>query len=49
MVEGVEKLCNDLKVDPTDIVMLVLSYRLGSTRMCELTRRGWMEGWTHLK
>lgn len=46
--EGVEKLCNDLKVDPSDVVMLVLSFYLQSPKMCEITREGWVQGWSQL-
>jgi DCN1-like protein 1/2 len=48
LVEGTEKLCEDLEVDPTDIVTLVLAWYLKCNKMCEFTRPGWIEGWTKL-
>jgi DCN1-like protein 1/2 len=48
LVDGTEKLCADLDVDPTDIVTLVLAYHLKCERMCEFNRQGWIEGWTEL-
>ncbi|KND01302.1 uncharacterized protein SPPG_03111 [Spizellomyces punctatus DAOM BR117] len=48
LVDGTESLCNDLEVDPTDVVTLVLAWHLQSPRMCDFRRKGWMEGWTNL-
>ncbi|KAJ3055166.1 DCN1-like protein 1 [Rhizophlyctis rosea] len=48
LLEGTEALCNDLNVDPTDVVTLVLAYHLQCERMCDFRRKGWMEGWTKL-
>lgn len=33
-----EKLCVDMKVDPSDISMLVLAHYLGADHMCCFTR-----------
>ena len=48
LVEGTELLCQDLQVDPTDVVVLVLAWHLGCENMCEFTRKGWIQGWTKL-
>ncbi|KAJ3332900.1 DCN1-like protein 2 [Blyttiomyces sp. JEL0837] len=48
-VEGTEALCNDLEVDPTDVVTLVLAYYLKCENMCEFKREGWIAGWTKLE
>lgn len=49
LVEGTEALCNDLNVDPTDVVMLVIAYHLNAPRMCEFSLDGWIKGWSALK
>jgi hypothetical protein len=41
MVEGVETLCKDLQVDPSDPLLLALAWRLGAERMCYFTRAQW--------
>jgi DCN1-like protein 1/2 len=48
LVNGTEKLCADLGVDPNDVLMLVLSWHLESESMCEFSRPGWIKGWTNL-
>jgi DCN1-like protein 1/2 len=47
-VEGTEKFCEDLQVDPSDIVMLVIAFHLECHRMCEFTREEWISGWSKL-
>jgi len=39
MVEGISQFCNDLQVDPQDIVMLVISWHMKAATMCEFTRQ----------
>lgn len=39
-VEGMQRFCDDLGVDPSDPVMLVLAWRLNATTMCEFGRKG---------
>ncbi|KAG0352650.1 hypothetical protein BGZ54_002648 [Gamsiella multidivaricata] len=48
LIEGMEKFCADLDVDPTDVVMLVMAWHLKAENMCEFTRSGFVEGWTKL-
>jgi len=48
LVEGTEEYCNDLEVDPTDVIMLIIAYHLDSENMCEFTRENWIKGWTSL-
>lgn len=48
LVNGTERLCRDLGVDPNDILMLVLSWHLESESMCEFSRSGWNKGWSKL-
>ncbi|KAJ3363529.1 hypothetical protein GGF31_000939 [Allomyces arbusculus] len=46
--DGTAALCEDLGVDPADVVMLAVAYQLQCPHMCEFTRDGWMKGWTAL-
>eukprot|EP00741_Cyanophora_paradoxa_P006891 tig00001049_g6666.t1 len=43
-VEGVEKLCTDLGVDPTDIIMLIFAYKVKAATMCEFSRQEFING-----
>ncbi|KAI8913238.1 Cullin binding-domain-containing protein [Gorgonomyces haynaldii] len=47
-VEGTERLCQDLEVDPQDKVMLVIAKHFQCPGMCIWTRKGWIEGMTQL-
>jgi DCN1-like protein 1/2 len=49
LIDGMEKFCAALDVDPTDVVMLVMAYHLKAENMCEFTRAGFIEGWTKLR
>ncbi|KAF9539180.1 hypothetical protein EC957_005728 [Mortierella hygrophila] len=49
LIEGMEKFCEALDVDPTDVVMLVMAYHLKAENMCEFSRTGFIEGWTKLR
>lgn len=44
LVDGVAKLCEDLQVDPTDVVTLVLSWHLKAATMCEFAHSEFSEG-----
>ena len=48
-MDGTLKLCEDLGVDPEDVVLLAVAYELKSPRMAEWTRKGWIEGWKNVK
>ncbi|PNW88114.1 hypothetical protein CHLRE_01g014850v5 [Chlamydomonas reinhardtii] len=43
-VDGVQKFCEDLGVEPADIVMLVISYHMGAAVMCEYSREEFVSG-----
>lgn len=43
-VDGISLLCNDLQVDPQDIVMLVLSWHMKAATMCEFSRQEFIGG-----
>ncbi|KAL1925284.1 uncharacterized protein VTP21DRAFT_167 [Calcarisporiella thermophila] len=49
LVDGMVRYCNDLDVDPVDIVMLVIAYHLEATKMCEFKRSGFIRGWAKLR
>lgn len=44
LAEGMGRFCEDLAVDPSDIVMLVLSWYLNAKTMCEYTRDEFIGG-----
>nr|XP_029117201.1 DCN1-like protein 1 isoform X2 [Elaeis guineensis] len=44
MVDGVSLLCNDLQVEPQDIVMLVVSWHMKAATMCEFSRQEFISG-----
>ncbi|KAI8474631.1 MAG: Cullin binding-domain-containing protein [Monoraphidium minutum] len=44
LADGVGRFCDDLGVDPSDIVMLVLSWRLNAAAMCEYSRDEFVGG-----
>jgi len=47
-IDGTIKLCEDLSVDPEDVVLLAIAYELKSPRIGEWNRKGWMDGWKAL-
>ncbi|KAG8468293.1 hypothetical protein KFE25_013376 [Diacronema lutheri] len=47
-VEGMQRFCDDLGVDPSDPVMLVLAWRLNATTMCEFGRKEFVDGMSKL-
>ncbi|CAG8556866.1 10966_t:CDS:10 [Ambispora gerdemannii] len=49
LVDGMLQYCNDLRVAPEDVVMLVIAWNLESEKMCEFKRQGFINGWTKLK
>jgi len=46
---GIEKFCNDLEVDPTDVVLLVLSWHLNAQEMAYYYKDEFMKGLEKLK
>lgn len=47
-MDGTIKLCEDLLVDPEDVVLLAIAYELKSPKIGEWNRKGWTEGWKSL-
>jgi hypothetical protein len=48
-VEGVEKLCQDLQVDPSDIGLLVFAWYCKAERMCLFTYEEFLRGCCRLE
>jgi hypothetical protein len=42
------KLCEDLMVDPEDVVLLAVAFELKSPKVGEWNRKGWVDGWKNL-
>ncbi|GAX81392.1 hypothetical protein CEUSTIGMA_g8823.t1 [Chlamydomonas eustigma] len=42
--EGVVRFCEDLDLDPSDIVMLIISYYMGAAVMCEFSKEEFTGG-----
>lgn len=47
-ISGVEQFCKDLGVDPTDPVMLLISWQMRCKTMCVFTREEWSRGFTEM-
>ncbi|TBU31249.1 Cullin binding-domain-containing protein [Dichomitus squalens] len=47
-VDGTIKLCEDLAVNPEDVVLLAVAYELKSPAMGQWQRKGWTDGWKQL-
>ncbi|KAF5376734.1 hypothetical protein D9615_007893 [Tricholomella constricta] len=47
-VDGTLKLCEDLGVNPEDVVLLAVAYELKSPRVGEWNKQGWIDGWKGL-
>lgn len=49
LAEGVESFCDDLGVDPTDFIVLVLAWKFQASEMCRFTREEFINGCQKLK
>jgi len=47
-VDGTIKLCEDLAVNPEDVVLLAVAFELKSPRVGEWNKQGWTEGWKNI-
>ncbi|CAK1555292.1 unnamed protein product [Leptosia nina] len=47
--EGMEKFCEDIGVDPENVVMLVIAYKMGAKQMGYFTQEEWLKGLTDLQ
>lgn len=48
LADGVVQLCEDIKVDPSDVVMLVLSWHMNAEAMGEFKKEEFVDGLTQL-
>ena len=44
LAEGMLKFCEDLEVDPTEFIVLVLAWKFGAKQMCKFTREEFFNG-----
>ena len=47
-IEGIEKLCSDLGIEPTDPLMLMIAWQMKCEQMCVFTRQEWNQGCTEM-
>lgn len=47
--EGIERLCHDISVDPEDLVMLALAWKLKATQMGFFKKTEWLSGMRELE
>ena len=47
-IYGTIKLCEDLAVNPEDVVLLAVAFELKSPSMGQWSRKGWTDGWKQL-
>lgn len=47
-VDGIERLCADLGVEPTDPIMLLIAWQMRCEQMCVFTRQEWLQGCTEM-
>uniref|UniRef100_A0A1A9WRG8 Defective in cullin neddylation protein n=1 Tax=Glossina brevipalpis TaxID=37001 RepID=A0A1A9WRG8_9MUSC len=47
--DGMEKFCEDIGVEPENVVMLVLAYKMGATQMGFFSQYEWLKGLTELE
>ncbi|XP_050297514.1 DCN1-like protein 5 isoform X3 [Anthonomus grandis grandis] len=47
--EGMEKFCEDIGVEPENVVMLVLAYKMQARQMGFFTREEWLKGLSELQ
>ncbi|XP_013147008.1 PREDICTED: DCN1-like protein 4 isoform X2 [Papilio polytes] len=47
--EGMEKFCEDLGVEPENVVMLVIAYKMAAKQMGYFTQEEWLKGLTELQ
>ena len=44
LADGMEKFCQDLGVDPTEFVVLVLAWKFNASQMCRFTKKEFLDG-----
>lgn len=44
LADGMEKFCQDLGVDPTEFVVLLIAWKFSASQMCRFTRKEFIDG-----
>jgi DCN1-like protein 3 len=44
LAEGMERFCEDLRVDPTEFIVLVLAWKFSADEMCSFSRQEFVDG-----
>lgn len=47
--EGIERLCKDIGVEPENITMLVIAWKMNARRMGFFTLQEWLKGFSELQ
>lgn len=47
--EGMEQFCKDIGVEPENVVMLVIAYKMNARQMGFFTQSEWTKGFTDLQ
>ncbi|XP_015339534.1 DCN1-like protein 2 isoform X5 [Marmota marmota marmota] len=47
-IDGIQQFCDDLRLDPTSISVLVIAWKFRAATQCEFTRKEFMDGMTEL-
>ena len=48
LAEGVSRFCEDARLDPTSLTVLVLAWKFKAATQCEFTRKEFVDGMTEL-
>merc|ERR1712193_33073 len=48
-IDGIERLCQDLELDPTSIRVLILAWKLKAATQCEFSNKEFCEGLERLR
>ena len=48
LAEGIGRFCEDLKLDPTSLKVLIIAWKFKATTQCEFTRKEFTEGMIEL-
>ncbi|XP_071456487.1 DCN1-like protein 2 [Marmota flaviventris] len=47
-IDGIQQFCDDLRLDPTSISVLVIAWKFRAATQCEFSRKEFMDGMTEL-
>jgi len=49
LTDGMEKFCQDLGVDPTEYIVLLIAWKFSAAQMCRFTKKEFVEGFKLIK